>query len=718
MKVQWIKISNYRQFVDEEAVIAFDEKLTVVAGANNSGKTSIMELIRNVLGKEKVHFKTEDVPVKNIVSWIQEVQPVFEYVFSDNTTDEENFSTRVLDKFIVRNEFEEEHIRKEYCLPELKIKICVVYDKETDDIQKYAECLMDLDSQKNHFFFQCGLEWSENKYKLALKKNYSRLKRRYDALKHEKKNGEKNTKDRESSFQKIILETYFDALEANCYFCDERYQLFEKLEWDQFKELFNIQYISASRVLDDESKDKTRTLSREMVAVIEKSTENWNEIMKELPDEIIATIENTSAKDMVRKGSLDGLKTTIEEIVSTNGGHAATPGLQIDMEEPDVKVLLSHAIAAKYEVQQYSLNESSQGLGLSNLVYIHLQLQKFKNSYDTQKTNLFLLEEPEAHMHPQMQQVFIKYLLELKLEDGRELQGIMSTHAVEMVGSAGFSILRVVREKEAFVSKVVDLSGLDNRDGLYDWFFQVGYSDIVFADKAILYEGDTECFYLRKLIQSKEHIALKGQYIAYIQVGGAYAFRYQELLDLLEIKTLIITDIDYAKDVIDEQMIKDSKTTNATLKNYYNLSEGKKDPKVEELYEWKTKGKNIRGSIYLAYQTEEDGYARTLEEAMLCKLEAMKVSEKRTKQEWEILKKRKGLDFALPNKISTFHEDENKEIVEQRVTTTDETKISVRDILMASAGKKTDFMYSVLMNGYEECMQPEYIRKGLEWLKE
>ena len=34
----------------------------------------------------------------------------------------------------------------------------------------------------------------------------------------------------------------------------------------------------------------------------------------------------------------------------------------------------------------------------------------------------------------------------------------------------------------------------------FDWFFEIGYSEVIFADKVIFYEGDTERLYIRKLL--------------------------------------------------------------------------------------------------------------------------------------------------------------------------------------------------------------------------
>ena len=54
MKLKKIAITNYRQF--QNAVINFDDELTILAGANNSGKTSIIELFKRIF-KDKNFLK-------------------------------------------------------------------------------------------------------------------------------------------------------------------------------------------------------------------------------------------------------------------------------------------------------------------------------------------------------------------------------------------------------------------------------------------------------------------------------------------------------------------------------------------------------------------------------------------------------------------------------------------------------------------------------------
>ena len=67
-----------------------------------------------------------------------------------------------------------------------------------------------------------------------------------------------------------------------------------------------------------------------------------------------------------------------------------------------------------------------------------------------------------------------------------------------------------------------------------------------FADKIIMVEGTVERLLLPEMIRM-DAPNLLSQYISIIEVGGAYALNFKEFLDFINVKTLLITDLDSVK---------------------------------------------------------------------------------------------------------------------------------------------------------------------------
>jgi len=52
MKLVKMTVNDYGQF--DKAELDFDDDVTIIAGANNSGKTSLISLIKNMISSEKI----------------------------------------------------------------------------------------------------------------------------------------------------------------------------------------------------------------------------------------------------------------------------------------------------------------------------------------------------------------------------------------------------------------------------------------------------------------------------------------------------------------------------------------------------------------------------------------------------------------------------------------------------------------------------------------
>src|SRR5699024_3308195 len=175
------------------------------------------------------------------------------------------------------------------------------------------------------------------------------------------------------------------------------------------------------------------------------------------------------------------------------------------------------------------LPESSNGLGFQNLIYIFLKLQYFCRSRlnvdtdrDVQPLHLILIEEPEAHLHAQAQNIFIDKALEvIRNDQPKEIdsQLLVSTHSSHIANESEFSnLLYFKRElyKNNHIANVVDLSNVNmNPQFNYDEkkvrdnddkesgnneanekfvkrYLELAEHDLFFADAIILIEGSSE----------------------------------------------------------------------------------------------------------------------------------------------------------------------------------------------------------------------------------
>lgn len=700
-----VVIQNYRKFI--KTSISLTDDITLLAGANNSGKTSLIDLLVCVLESGKCNYNVSDIPVTVAKVWIDKVYPVFCEFFDKNLGKDETVKEIINRVFAL----EPPNAESNLLIAPTLIKFKIDYSTD-DDIRNFANYIMDFDISKQSFYFIYSFHVTPTSFGESLERDFDKLKSRYDKV-----------KDNETDQAKVellkekILSSYAASITEECYYTDnETYstdlieklyhaggevQNLNKIELADFRSLFNFQNIHAGRPLDDQSNGKTRSLSKNMIQLAGHE-DSWKTMLGGLPDKILQPIEDAHITNVVREASVDGLSETIQAIAKANGGNIGKMILDIDISEDDISNLISQITNAKYQLEDHFLNEASQGLGYSNMIYILLQLENYKRGIDPLLINLFIIEEPESHMHPQMQNVFGKYLRTYYRQ--KKIQGLITTHSGEMVRVTDMKNLRVARPLGCFEAVILDFSDFKKKicgdpvlDNFYDWFYEIGFSDIVFADRVILYEGDTERMLIRKLSTYDKFQKLNHLYIAFVQVGGDYAHNYSSLIEFLKIKTLILTDLDYDKNAVDEASIKASGITNSTILNFYKIAHPESSPMVSDLYQWKKEGANILfdGYTYLSFQDESDRFGRTMEEVMLAKHYGINAFVKKRKASWIKLRENDKLKYTIPQKSGNY---------------------SIRDIVAHTSNGKTDFMYSVILNKFTETMLPGYIEEGLIWL--
>lgn len=745
ISIEKIIIKNYRKFYNES--ITLDRKITAIAGANNSGKTSLVELMSNLFIKEKKDsIKIEDMSSKSRL----EDERMLREIINDGNLDNE----RKIEKL--------RKVHKE--LNKIMIGLVIEYE-DSDNIESFSSYLADVDINKRNFYFKIEYE--------------------YKSVKEEDIFGILN---QGRDFKEI-----YSQLESKIYYCDEKFENEIKIkEKAEFYNLFNYHCVYAIRKLSDTSDEKQNFLSKHLLKTVRNNV-NWKENLNTLIRGINNILDQQNLSTRIDAITLQHVKTTLDNFSKTNGGNTGKLGVDFKLENQDIEKVLLDFIHIYFEQDEgIKIKEQKQGLGYSNLIYLLLEGQIFSDKIDERKVNLLIFEEPEAHLHPQMENIFIRYIsainktkelehkennLEDKLKEEdvqKELadvvnelenvakegavqeivetvnqvaaseveeviitamaenqdvpfQMLITTHSSEMTKTIGLSNIRVLRSNGHTQSKVYDLNNFMTQHAtdrnFYEKFFQFNMVEMVFADKLILFEGDAERLLFKYLISNMvKYEKLSSQYISYIQVGGAYAHKYLDLIKFLEIKSLIFTDIDYeykkedieiSEDVIIEEIMK-RVTSNETIITMVGQSN------ISKIFEENRLKKGLflnNGNIILKFQTDVDGYARTLEDALLYKLILFKNNTEKDVNSLENKLSYKKLN--IENVFSYITKEDFKLLIKENkllLSNTAKNKTSLRDRI-DKLKNKTDFMYALIESENIKDSIPVYVEEGLDWLQ-
>lgn len=711
MKITCIEITNFRLL--QKFSIDLERNLSLVIGKNNSGKTSFLAALEKFLNpseRNKISYDDFNVDLKSDLIKILKAE--------QSVADADSYKPLGL-----------------------KIRLHIKYDDD-DDLDPVGNLIMSLDPADDNILLEFSYEIARDAI-LRMVADYNHSKESYD--------------EDPILFLKDKQHEYFGQIKRKSIKHGDE-SIFTDLnkEGISLQNVLSFRSISAKRSVTNKENDKTLSTQTSQIYKRTAESKEQEEAVADFKKELRRTDGELS--DIYKK-----MFSSLLENVSKFGG--------IKGSETHIKIastlqhreLLDGNTTVLYSHDSHELPEHFNGLGYMNLISmifdIEMLMTSFRGSLNEKPAalNLFFIEEPEAHTHPQMQYVFIKNIKSLlqesrKREDGLmvNLQTVITTHSSHIVAESDFDDIKYLKripstngvEAKSLKSLKDEYSSEDPQQDadckksykFLKQYLTLNRAELFFADKVIFVEGDTERILLpammRKLDQEHpdpNYPPLLSQYVSVVEVG-AHAQIFEKFINFIGVKALVITDLDsgytspvFESDGVTPKLYKNGEqvtetatclpldtradhTTNAALTFYHQKSRNDlayflglqlADKVLSKIGDsWK---KADNGQILLVFQSAEDGYhGRSFEDTFFA------------------LNK----DF-LGNDSSKFPSLTAKWFNNYVDGTCDALTFAEKAV-----GSKPSLAIEILLNStqqealsFSNWKTPAYIREGLEWLR-
>ncbi|MGL4367351.1 MAG: AAA family ATPase [Brevinemataceae bacterium] len=389
MKIKSISIKNFRSLQD--ITMELEDSTTLVIGKNNTSKISMFVLLDMFLNN--TNFSVEDFNL---------------HYLADKTRELSTITENNLLEF------------------ELKFSLELIIEySDQDNINQLSYVLPSLSETNNQIHIKCEYTLIDSKKT----EFYDRWKQFID---------NRGDNDLFIFLKELGLTNYFIK---QYYSIDTEHSYKQIIELKQLTDVISLEFIHASREVN--SSDNTKNIAP----------------LTKLLDSLKGNLDQTTTEDYQNKINyiLQNLNSAINDQYSTTLKTVTQDLLTFtslntkaisEINEQNISNYTNTRFI--YSTEQGALPEHYNGLGYLNFIHMILNIHTSSNRLNGSGTpiNLLIIEEPEAHSHPQMQYTFIKNITDTIKKIGIPIQTLISTHSAHIISQSDFSSIRYLQKQD------------------------------------------------------------------------------------------------------------------------------------------------------------------------------------------------------------------------------------------------------------------------------
>lgn len=648
MYIEKVEIENYRVF-GEKVEIYFQNGLNMLIGENNSGKTAIVDAIRLVMNlgayKRNLYIEENDFHVNEY--GIRSDEAKINIYFNDLNEKQKTELLYLCNIIDENSNTAEIHVKYNSYLNnkgEFRVREQVLGYNEQYIPDK--ECL-----QKLNNVYMPALRNAENDMKPSKYSQLSQLLLKFA-----------NTKDKKENLIKIVNEMNNAILQDDTIskMKESINGYLKSIEKDIINQEINIGVAETS--INDIGATLKLTNKKELKKIC-LSKEEKDKILKEIQINEKEYIEQLDEQNYI----LD-----VEKMNKNN-------------------IALVESVKDKIEIN-YLIGQN--GLGYNNILSMATELSNLKDS-NMDDFLVMLLEEPEAHLHPQL-----LYLLNDFLQESNNMQIILTSHSPTLISRFNIDKMIVLQRSEEKV-KISNLSRIKFAAGekeIIERYLDVTKSQMFFAKGIIFVEGITEALLINEFskILGRD---LDKYAVEIVNINGvdfepfAKIFQIDLNENLLSTRCSIITD--------------DDRCTNPTMDTFIKKEEVESYTKITEeefkVISDKLKSGDIndRAKKIIKYNKEN-----------------IKVVTAQKTFEYEIAKINENRQIILEI-LQEIHSQVYNKLIEN-YQETDSNELFATKIWIAIKDSKTEFAQKLLNKIIQgsNFVVPNYIKEAIEHVTE